>query len=96
MATADVSEVDRLRRELSEERDKLGKRNLLIQKLEEELHVMKIHIKLLKNKPQEELETTKRKLVEMRINRDRLECQLKRAEEMLRKSSLKSERAPEK
>jgi septal ring factor EnvC (AmiA/AmiB activator) len=95
MATPDTSELTKLRRELDQEREKCKTMDVRLKKLEDELHVTKMHVKLLKKKPHEEIDTTKHELDVMRIMRDRLEHELRRTQRQLWALTSKADHVPD-
>jgi hypothetical protein len=83
MDSSNVCDLKKLMLELESERKKCKEKDALLKKAEDELHVTKMHVNLLKKKPQEEVDATKFELTQMTILRDRLEHQLRNTQREL-------------
>ncbi len=69
-----------------EERKKSKEKDVQIKKLEDEVLVQRIHMKLLQKRPQPELEEAKCKLIDLGIAKGRLPYQVRRLERELKEA----------
>ncbi len=74
---------------LLEERKKSKEKDREIKKLEDEVRVQRLHVKVLQKRQQPVLQEAERELSYMRIAKARLECQVKRLERKLREAQAK-------